>query len=147
MYYSADWIWLYAGAALMMLELISPGFVVFFFGLAAATTGVLTMVAGDSFEAMWQLLAFAGFSVVYLVFLRRVLKKVFFGTVETSASNFKDDFPGKIAVVVEAINPPLSGRVLLGDSEWTAVADSPVEKDVNVRVVSRSNLTLKVERV
>lgn len=145
--FTADWIWLYVGSALMMLELISPGFVVFFFGLAAATTGVLTMFAGDAFTMMWQLLAFAGLSIVYLVFLRRGVKKLFSGTVETSASNFEDDFPGKIAVVTEDINTPLSGRVMLGDAEWTAVADAPIEKGVNVRVVVRDNLTLKVERV
>ncbi|MBR2920571.1 MAG: NfeD family protein [Kiritimatiellae bacterium] len=145
--FTADWIWLYIGAALMMLELISPGFVVFFFGLAAATTGVLTMFAEDAFTTIWQVLTFAGLSIVYLVFLRRVVKKLFSGTVETSASNFEDDFPGKIAVVTEDINTPLSGRVMLGDAEWTAVADVPIEKGVNVRVVVRDNLTLKVERV
>lgn len=145
--FTADWIWLYVGSALMILELISPGFVIFFFGLAAATTGVLTMFAGGAFTMMWQLLAFAGFSIVYLVFLRRAVKKVFSGSVEKSASNFEDDFPGKIAVVTEAINPPLSGRVMLGDAEWTAVADSPIEKNVNVRVIVRDNLTLKVGRV
>lgn len=145
--FTADWIWLYIGAALMMLELISPGFVVFFFGLAAATTGVLTMFAEDAFTTIWQVVTFAGLSIVYLVFLRRVVKKLFSGTVETSASNFEDDFPGKIAVVTEDINTPLSGRVMLGDAEWTAVADAPIEKGVNVRVVVRDNLTLKVERV
>lgn len=145
--FTADWIWLYIGAALMMLELISPGFVVFFFGLAAATTGVLTMFAKDAFTTIWQVVTFAGLSIVYLVFLRRVVKKLFSGTVETSASNFEDDFPGKIAVVTADINTPLSGRVMLGDAEWTAVADAPIEKGVNVRVVVRDNLTLKVERV
>ena len=145
--FTAEWIWLYIGAALMMLELVSPGFVIFFFGLASATVGVLRMIFAGSFTTTWQLVAFAGFSVVYLFFLRRALKKVFSGTVETSGSNFEDDFPGKVAVVTEAVNPPLSGRVMLGDSEWTATADCPVEKGVNVRVVSRDNLTLKVERI
>jgi membrane protein implicated in regulation of membrane protease activity len=145
--FTADWIWLYIGSALMILELISPGFVIFFFGLAAATTGVVTRFSGDGFTTAWQVLTFAGLSIVYLVFLRRGVKKLFSGTVETSASNFEDDFPGKIAVVTEAINPPLSGRVMLGDAEWTAVADSPIEKNVNVRVIVRDNLTLKVGRV
>lgn len=145
--FTADWIWLYIGSALMILELISPGFVIFFFGLAAATTGVVTRFSGDGFTTVWQVLTFAGLSIVYLVFLRRGVKKLFSGTVETSASNFEDDFPGKIAVVTEDINTPLSGRVMLGDAEWTAVADAPIEKGANVRVVVRDNLTLKVERV
>ena len=105
------------------------------------------MFAEDAFTTIWQVVTFAGLSIVYLVFLRRGVKKLFSGTVETSASNFEDDFPGKIAVVTEDINTPLSGRVMLGDAEWTAVADAPIEKGVNVRVVVRDNLTLKVERV
>ena len=59
--FTAEWIWLYIGAALMMLELVSPGFVIFFFGLAAATVGVLRMIFAGSFTTTWQLVAFAGF--------------------------------------------------------------------------------------
>lgn len=145
--FTAYWIWLYIGAALMMLELISPGFVIFFFGLAAATTGIVKMFLGDNFTITWQILSFTLFSVIYLAFLRRVVKKVFLGNIETSQSNFENDFPGKVAVVTEVINPPLAGRVMLGDSEWTAVSEKPIEKGVNVRILERDNLTLKVERI
>ena len=34
---TAAWIWLYVRAFLMLAELASPGFVIFFFGLGAAT--------------------------------------------------------------------------------------------------------------
>ncbi len=145
--FTAYWIWLYIGAALMMLELISPGFVIFFFGLAAATTGIVKMFLGDNFTITWQILSFTLFSVIYLAFLRRVVKKVFLGNIETSLSNFENDFPGKVAIVTEVINPPLAGRVMLGDSEWTAVSEKPIEKGVNVRILERDNLTLKVERI
>lgn len=145
--FTAYWIWLYIGAALMMLELISPGFVIFFFGLAAATTGIVKMFLGDNFTITWQILSFTLFSVIYLAFLRRVVKKVFLGNIETSQSNFENDFPGKVAVVTEVINPPLAGRVMLGDSEWTAVSEKLIEKGVNVRILERDNLTLKVERI
>lgn len=145
--FTAYWIWLYIGAALMMLELISPGFVIFFFGLAAATTGIVKMFLGDNFTITWQILSFTLFSVIYLAFLRRVVKKVFLGNIETSQSNFENDFPGKVAVVTEVINPPLAGRVMLGDSEWTAVSEKPIEKGVNVRILERDNLTLRVERI
>ena len=36
---SAGWMWLYVGAGLMLAEILMPGFVVFFFGLSAATLG------------------------------------------------------------------------------------------------------------
>ena len=41
---SPVWIWMYVGAFLMLAELISPGFVVFFFGLAAVTVSVLKWI-------------------------------------------------------------------------------------------------------
>lgn len=145
--FSIDWIWMYIGAGLMMLELISPGFVIFFFGLAAATTGLMCMWLGDLFTLTWQLISLSFFSVVYLAFLRRLLKKLFTGTVETSATDFENDFTGKTAVVTEAIRPPLPGRVMLGDAEWTAVADTAIEAGVNVRILGRDNLTFKVETV
>ena len=34
---SCGWLWLYAGVGLMLAELLAPGFVVFFFGLSAAS--------------------------------------------------------------------------------------------------------------
>lgn len=145
---SPSWIWLCAGAVLMMLELATPGFVMFFFGLAAATTGVLTMILGEEcFSSVWQLLSFSFFSVVYLLFLRRLLKKLFSGSVATSDADLESGFAGKIAIVTEEIQPPRHGRVMLGDAEWTAVSSSVVAKGANVRVVSRDNLTLTVEAV
>jgi membrane protein implicated in regulation of membrane protease activity len=84
---------------------------------------------------------------VYLAVLRAALKKLFKGIIQTSKTDFTDDFSGKLAVVTEEINPPLSGRVMLGDSEWSAVADSFIDKGANVRVLFRNNLTLKVEKI
>jgi membrane protein implicated in regulation of membrane protease activity len=144
---SAGWVWLYAGAALMMMELASPTFVTFFFGLAAATVGVMCMVFGRDFSLIWQLSAFGILLIVYLAVLRAALKKLFKGIIQTSKTDFTDDFSGKLAVVTEEINPPLSGRVMLGDSEWSAVADSFIDKGANVRVLFRNNLTLKVEKI
>ena len=70
---SAGWMWLYVGAGLMLAEILMPGFVVFFFGLSAATLGALILVLPDAFQLTfaWQLALFSLFSVVYLVTLRR----------------------------------------------------------------------------
>ncbi len=43
--------------------------------------------------------------------------------------------------------PPLTGRVMLGDAEWTAAADGPIEAGANVRVIAQQNLTMKVEEI
>ena len=106
------WLWIYAGSAMVLLELIVPGFVVCFFGLAAATVGVL--------------------------------KRVFVGSKVETGTDFDNESVGRIGRVVAAIEPPLPGRVLIGDAEWSAAADVPLAAGADVRVVAQDNLTMKV---
>jgi len=144
---SCAWLWLYAGAFLMLLELLAPGFVIFFFGLSAATVGVCRFVFGEAFSLTWQLAAFSVFSIVYLFALRRWLKKLFMGGKVETATDFDNEYVGRVGRVTEAIEPPLSGRVEIGDAQWTAVADAPVAAGATVRVISQNNLTMKIEEV
>ena len=141
---SCGWIWMYLGAILMLMELMAPGFVIFFFGLSAATVGLFRFMFGDGFDLTWQLASFSVFSILYLVFLRRWVQKVFTGKVVTSGADFENENVGRLGKVTVAINPPLTGRVMLGDAEWTAEADSSIPVGVDVRVVSQRNLTMKV---
>lgn len=141
---SVKWLWLYAGALLMLLEIMAPGFVIFFFGLAAATVG-LTLFAFDV-SATAQMALFTAFSIVYIVGLRRFMKALFMG--ETAESRaISSEYVGRHGKVVEAIRPEVPGRILLGDAEWTAVAREGLEPGTEVRVVAQKNLTLTVERV
>lgn len=144
---SCGWLWLYAGAALMLLELASPGFVLFFFGLAAATVGLIRFGLGESFTATWQIAAFSLLSVVYLTVLRRYAKKVFTGETVEAGTDFNNEYVGRVGKVTEAINPPLTGRAEIGDAEWTASADAPIAAGTTVKVISQNNLTMKVEEV
>ena len=140
------WIWIYVGTALLILEVIVPGFVLCFFGLAALSVGALRFVFGEAFDLAWELAAFSAFSVAYIVLLRRWFKRALVGDKQNDA-DLKDDNLGRVGKVTSAIEPPLSGRVMLGDAEWTAAADQPIEKGANVKVVAQQNLTMKVEEV
>ena len=141
---SIKWLWLYAGAILMLLEIMAPGFVIFFFGLAAATVG-LTLFAFD-FSATAQIALFTAFSIIYIVGLRRFMKALFMGETAESRS-ISSEYVGRLGKVVEAIRPEVPGRILLGDAEWTAVAHERLDPGTEVRVVGQRNLTLTVERV
>lgn len=138
------WIWIYIGIGLMFLELIVSGFILCFFGLAAATVGVIRFIIGDAFDLTWELAVFSGLSVAYIFLLRRWFKRTFVGDKKGDA-DLGDDNIGRVGKVTAAIEPPLAGRVLLGDSEWSAEADVPVAIGANVRVISQNNLTIKVE--
>ena len=144
---SCAWLWLYVGAFLMLAELLLPGFVIFFFGLSAATVGLLRFALGDTFTLTWQLAAFSGFSIVYLVVLRSWMKRTFLGGRVETATDFDNEYVGRVGRVTEEIRPPLSGRVMIGDAEWTASADAPIAPGATIEVVSQNNLTMKVKEV
>ena len=139
--------WLYFGAFLMLMELLAPGFVIFFFGLSAATVGLCRFAFGEAFTLTWQLAAFSAFSIVYLVVLRRWLKKTFLGGRVETKTDFDNEYVGRAGKVTEAINPPLTGRVEIGDAEWTASAEYPIPVGATVEVLSQNNLTMKVKEV
>ena len=144
---AAKWLWLCAGAFLMLAELMAPGFVVFFFGLAASTVGVVMFVLPDAFHLTptWQIALFSLFSILYLVTLRRYVKSVFLG--DSDESKATDEYVGRLAKVTETVRPETPGRVMLGDAEWTAVASERLDPGTEVKVTGRKNLTLEVERV
>ena len=142
---SPAWLWLYLGAFLMLAELASPGFVVFFFGLAAATVAVLKWCI-PGLPMAGQLAAFSVFSILYLVVLRRYMKKIFSG--DTAESNtVQSEYIGRVGKVVEVIRPEVPGRILLGDAEWAATAAERLEPGTEVKVTAQNNLTLTVEKL
>ncbi len=143
-YLSPAWLWLYAGVILMLFELLAPGFVVFFFGLSAATVALLVAVLPESFSLNWQLAAFSVLAIAYLVLLRRCMKVIFSGATESSKT-VDSEYIGRTAVVKKAIRPEVAGRVLLGDAEWSAEASVRIEEGVEVRIVAQNNLTFTVE--
>ena len=142
---SCGWLWIYVGCGLMLLELVVPGFVLCFFGLAAATVGMLRLAFGDVFSPTWQLAAFSGFSVLYILLLRRWLKAVFVG--EKVEGPISGACVGRSGTVTRATAPGQPGRVMIGDAEWDAVSDAPIAAGTPVRVVSQTNLTLGVVAV
>lgn len=131
----------------MLLELLAPGFVIFFFGLSAASVGLCRFAFADAFDATWQIASFSAFSVVYLAVLRRWLKNVFMGSSASSSGDFENQYVGRVGTITSAVNPPVSGRVMIGDAQWTAEADVAISEGANVKVISQNNLTLKVEEI
>ena len=129
---------------MVLLELIVPGFVVCFFGLAAATVGALKFALGDTLTPTGQMAAFSVFTILYIVLFRRALKRVFVGSKVEAATDFDNESVGRLGRVVAAIAPPLPGRVMIGDAEWSAAADAPIAAGTDVRVVAQDNLTMKV---
>ena len=99
------WLWLFAGAALMLLELVTPGFVLFFFGLAAATVGGIRLAVGEAFTLAAQLAAFSALSVVYLVALRRFVTRLFADGAHAARPDIDNEYVGRVGRVTAAVAP------------------------------------------
>jgi membrane protein implicated in regulation of membrane protease activity len=137
--------WLFFGIALIIFEVMTPGLVSLFFGMAALTVALLAWLA-PALGQGWQWLAFSVLSVLYVLLLRKSLKTVFSGEREVSDSQ-SDTFTGKQAVVMEPIAPNRPGRVEFCGSNWTAEADAEIPTGAPVRILGKKNLTLRVEAV
>ena len=131
----AGWIWLYLGVFLMLLELLMPGFVVFFFGLAALSVGALIFLLGDSFGGTAQFVTFAILAILYILTLRRFFARLFKGSKDSKAE--VDELVGRVGTVTAAIRPPVEGRVQIGDAEWAASAQEAIDVGQVVQVQSR----------
>ena len=142
---AAAWIWLYIGSFLMLAEIVSPGFVIFFFGLGAATVAVCKW-AVPSLGLAAQLAIFSAASVFYLVVLRRYMKKLFVGDLESS-QGLASEYVGRVGKVIETIRPEVPGRIELGEVEWKATAGERLDPGTEVKVVAQDNLTMRVVKV
>lgn len=137
--------WLVMGLFLLTMEVVTPGFVICFFGLAAVIVGLLCWRM-PSLPATWQLILFAILSVVTLLTARKGLRRMFDGRRRDGADGIDDTCAGRHVVVIEPIIPPREGKVEMNGTPWNAVADEPLAAGAAAEVVSREGLTLTVKR-
>lgn len=141
-------IWLVVGVALFVVELVSPLFVMFFFGLGAWAAGVAALFTDDLGV---QLLVFGVASVLFLLALRRTLVNTFRGRTKLSSHTASEGLPslnaGKSATVTRPIARGTVGEISVGGSYWRAVASVDLPEGAQVRVVGHvpdDELTLEV---
>lgn len=140
------WInWLLLGIALMVLEVMTPGLVSIFFGLAALVVGVVVLFWKEC-PAPLQYVGFALLSVVFLFVLRRMFRRAFTGRRTGEADGLDDEYVGQQATAVTEIRPDMAGKVEYHGSHWRAEADEVINPGSTVLIVMRDNLTLKVRR-
>ena len=135
--------WFIFGILLLVFELATPGFVAMFFGMAALTVALISWIFSPGQIFCWLL--FAALSVIYLLLLRKFLKRVFIGD-KDEPDRLEDSFVGKYAKVIEAIAPGNPGRVDFSGCTWEAEADDAIALGERVRICAKKNLTLSVQK-
>lgn len=142
--------WLIIGVMLLFLEMALPGFVLFFFGLAALITALVTWLTPIAIA--WQLGLFIVASVLSIVTLRDLIQRRFFKTPDVENGEDADEdvvlaVQGDRAVVSVEIAPPAEGRINYSGTSWRATADEKIEDGEIVAVVRQDNLVIHVEKI
>ena len=137
-------IWTVVGIGLVVLEMLTPGFIAAIFGLGCIPPAVLAAL-GLGWQV--QAVAFAVTTLVLFVTFRPFALKHFHRSAPELKTN-ADALAGKSGVVTERISlSQNTGRVKCHGDDWKALAEDPShEFDVGVRVeiASVDGITLVV---
>lgn len=139
-------IWLITGVSLIGAELVLPGLVSIFMGIAAVLVAGLRFVGLlDSMPA--SLITWMVLSVVSVLAFRKVAKKWL--PSETTDENFDEDrdFLGRVVEVTDEISEHhKDGRIRFQGTSWTATCtDGVIKKGEKARIIYRDNLVWVVE--
>ena len=133
--------WLAAALLLGVAELIAPGFFLIFLALGAGITGFVLLALPDQpvlVQAAIFAIASAAAAAIGYRWYRRTAPNA-----DPLLNDPARRLVGKIVTVVSAVDDH-TGRVRLGDSEWSARGD-PAAVGERVRIVGVDGNCLKVE--
>ncbi len=138
-------IWTLLAIALLLLELMLPGLIMFFFAVGAFVVAVICLLVDIPLSI--QLLIFIGASIVSLLALRRWLKAIFMGHIASKQNTSEDfnEFVGQKAVATTIITPKAGGRVELHGTSWKAQTDEEIAEGTVVEIIGKDNITFKVK--
>jgi len=136
--------WLTIGVTFFVLEMAVPGFILFFFGLAAWLTALGCYFFPWSVNT--QLAVFLVLSLVCLFSLRGIARKVFIGAKKDEGDDTIFANGGEKCVVSTTISPPAEGQVKFSGTFWRAEANEEIEEGEVVEIVEQNNLLITVKK-
>jgi len=135
--------WFILGLGLFLMELVLPGFIIFFFGLGAWVTALVCVTGHPGINL--QIIIFAVTSVLSLIGLRRIIQKKFFYSRENSSVDVEDEFTGKEALAISDFGGMKTGKVEFKGTMWNAESASEIVKGQRVVIIEKENFKLIVE--
>jgi membrane protein implicated in regulation of membrane protease activity len=137
------WLWLIGGVVLLIAEVIAPGFFLVFIGAAAIATGLFTVLFGLGIVP--QLALFALYALLAVLIGQRFYANRHTDSSDPLLNDRAGRLVGKVVTVVTAVDEH-SGRVRVGDSEWSA-RGGPAAPGERVRITGVEGNCLSVEPV
>jgi membrane protein implicated in regulation of membrane protease activity len=143
------WIfWLVLGVALIIAEVFTLGFVLFWFGIGAIAAAFVGLLGGGF---LLQFLAFAIVSIALTAMSRTIFSKYLSHADEDAVKMGIDSLPGQIGTVTTSSKGALKeGAVKVYGSTWTAFpedGETELAEGEKVEVVSVKGSSIVVRRV
>ena len=144
-----SWIlWLILGVVLVIAEIFTLGFVLFWFGLGALAAA---LVAFAGFGWAWQFLTFAIVSIALTAMSRTIFARYLPHAEANMVKTAVDSLPGKIGTVTSASNGSMNeAAVKVFGSTWTAYpidGDTKLIDGEKVEVVEVKGSSIYVRKV
>ena len=135
------WNWLIFGVILMALELFAPGVFLFWLGLAALLTGLISFAYTPSWQV--QILMFAVFAVLAVPVWRRLARGSGSGSADNPFLNKRADaLVGRVFTLEKPIVDG-AGTVRIDDTVWrVAGPDAPAGSRVRIVQADGASLTV-----
>jgi membrane protein implicated in regulation of membrane protease activity len=133
------WHWFLLGLVLTALEIVVPGFVIFWFGIAGVLTGVLAIFVHND---VVELAIFAVLSGILVFTSQKIARR---WTRKTPDRIGSERLHGAHGTVTSRIVPPQMGMVKVLGETWRAESDTVIEAGSPVRVERADGTHLIVE--
>jgi membrane protein implicated in regulation of membrane protease activity len=137
--------WFFLGLVLFLLELVIPGFFIFFFGLGAWITALVCLIGGPGTNL--QIVIFAVTSVLSLIALRRIIQKKFFYSKGTQSEDVEDEFTGKEGIAKNDFGGIINGKVEFKGTTWNAESISEIKKGQRIIIIEKDSFKLIVKPI
>jgi inner membrane protein len=139
------WIWLVFGIGLILLELVLPTFFIIWFGIGAVLVSLIALAA-PALQLDMQVLLWVLFSSVTTLLWFKLFKRK-----QPDVRWTADSVIGEVGLLTSSVSQFQKGRVrfqkpLLGNEEWTCVADGDIPAGERVRLVAIEGNTARVVR-
>ncbi|HEV8160749.1 MAG TPA: NfeD family protein [Pyrinomonadaceae bacterium] len=141
-------LWIVLGVALIIAEIFTFGFVLFWFGIGALAAA---LVGGLGFGFGLQFLVFASVSIALTAMSRTIFAKYFSQDDENAVKMGMDSLPGQIGTVILSSRGALQeGAVKVYGSTWTAFPiddEMPLIEGEKVEVVRVQGSSIYVQKI
>jgi inner membrane protein len=135
--------WFFLGLVLFLLELVLPGFFIFFFGLGAWVTALICLIGEPGTNL--QIIIFAITSVLALIALRKSIQKKFFSNNDNQSEKIEDEFTGNEALALTDFSTETDGTVEFKGIRWKAESESLIKEGQRVIILRKENFKLFVK--